>query len=217
VRFDPNVFLALPVVAFSLVVHECAHALAATWRGDGTAREAGRLTLDPRPHLDALGMLVIPGILALAHAPMMIGWARGVPVDGARLRDPRRDRSRVALAGPLSHLALALAFAALTRLVPPTRPWGIAHQMVRLGVAINLALAVFHLVPLPPLDGSWLLMRALRLRHILLLHQFRVVGFVVLAALMCSPLTAPALRHVLHAGSAACLGLFGVRGAEAGG
>ncbi|HTM58338.1 MAG TPA: site-2 protease family protein [Candidatus Udaeobacter sp.] len=204
-----EVVLALPVVVFSLAARECAHAVAAEWRGDRSAREAGRRTLDPRPHLDALGMLIVPGLLALAHAPVLVGWARPAPVDAARLRDPRRDRSRVALAGLLSNAALALGFAAAARLIPATGPLAIAHRMALIGVAVNCALTLFHLVPLPPLDGSWLLMRVLRLRHILLLHQFRVVGFILLSALLLSPFTAPALRSGMRAIAGLCLALFG--------
>lgn len=215
-RFDPQIILALPVVVFSLAAHECAHGLVAMWRGDRSAREAGRLTLDPRPHLDALGTLLVPGLLALAHAPFLLAWAKPAPIDAARLRDPRRDRARVALAGPLAHVALALGFAALARLVPGHEPWATAHRMALIGVGVNCALAAFHLVPLPPLDGSWLLMRGLRLRHILLLHQFRVVGFIALGALMFSPLTAPWLREGLRAGISACLAIFGGAPGEAG-
>ena len=209
-RFDPLVILALPVVAFSLAAHECAHGLVAGWRGDSTAREAGRVTLDPRPHLDPFGTLLLPGLLVLLHAPFLLGWARPAPVEAARLRDPRRDRARVALAGPLAHLALALAFAALARLAPPGPPWTLAHRAAVFGVVAICALAAFHLSPLPPLDGSWLLMRVLRLRQILLLHQFRLVGFLVLGAVLLSPIAAPALRGALAAGAAGCLALFGV-------
>ena len=214
-RFDPLVILALPVVVFSLAVHECAHAVVAGWRGDRSARDAGRVTLDPRPHLDALGMLLVPGALLLGHAPLLLGWARPAPVEAALMRDPRRDRARVALAGPLAHLVLALVFAGLARLLPAGGALAIEHRMAEIGVTINLGLACFHLVPLPPLDGAWLLMQGLRLRHILMLYRLRVAGFVALAVLVLSPVTAPALLNALRAGTSVCLAAFGVHDAEA--
>jgi Zn-dependent protease len=212
-RFDPLVILTLPVVAFSLAVHECAHGMVALWRGDSTARDRGRLTLIPHAHLDWFGSLLLPGMLTLLHAPFLMGWGRPSPVDRAALRDPKNDAVRVALAGPLAHAMLALGFAALVRLLPSAGAWSIARRMALAGVIANCALALFHLIPIPPLDGSWLLMRHLRMRHILMLHQVRVAAFVVLAAFVLSPLTAPLPRAVVHSASAACLAVFGVRAA----
>ncbi|MEO5616567.1 MAG: site-2 protease family protein, partial [Candidatus Eisenbacteria bacterium] len=123
-RFDPFFLLIFPVFLFSIVVHEYAHALAALWCGDPTARERGRLTLNPIPHADPIGSVVLPGLLMLFHAPFLIGWAKPVPVDRARLRDPLNDTVKVALAGPLSNLMLAVLFAAVVRLAPEPAPPG---------------------------------------------------------------------------------------------
>ena len=116
--FDPAFFLVFPVFVLSIVVHECAHGVMALWCGDPTARDRGRLTLNPLSHIDPLGSLLIPGVLAIVHSPFLFGWAKPVPIDWARLKSPRNDPVKVALAGPLSNALLALGFAALARLAP---------------------------------------------------------------------------------------------------
>jgi Zn-dependent protease len=216
-RLDPDVLLVLPVLVLSIVVHECAHGLAALWCGDPTARDRGRLTLNPLPHVDPFGSIVLPAVLALTHAPILFGWAKPIPVDVARLRHPVNDHLKVALAGPASNLLLALAFAALARVAPAHGFFAPLATMGLAGVVLNCALALFNLLPVPPLDGSWVLMRFLPLRHIIALQQFRFVGFVVVALLLAVPAVsnvvflAP-LRVAVHG----CLQLFGLPAAEVG-
>ena len=212
---DPTVLVAFPVFVLSIVVHECAHGLVALWNGDPTARERGRLTLNPLPHIDPLGSIILPGLLLLTRAPFLFGWAKPVPVDASRLRHPRNDQVKVALAGPASNLILALMFAALARVSPEGGFWAPLRLMGYAGVVWNCALALFNLIPIPPLDGSWLLMRFLPLRHIIVLHQFRLAGMVLLVALLSVPMIANVvlyapLRFVVRA----CLGLFGVPSRE---
>src|SRR5947207_10281749 len=113
VRFDPVSLLAFPVCIFSIVAHECAHGLMALACGDTTARDRGRLTLNPFPHVDPIGSILIPAGLLLVHSPVLFGWAKPVPIDWAKLRNPRNDPVKVALAGPASNFLLALMFAAL--------------------------------------------------------------------------------------------------------
>jgi Zn-dependent protease len=226
VRLDPEFLLVFPVLVLSVVVHECAHGLAALACGDPTARDRGRLTLNPLPHVDPIGSLLVPAALLLFHSPIMIGWARPVPVDWANLKSPRDDPVKVALAGPASNLILALLFAALARaasaLAGPAgsgfgsgllAPLGL---MAVAGVIVNCALALFNLIPIPPLDGSWVLMRFLPLRHIVALRQFRFAGLVLIAVLLASrPVSHAILYGPLRLAVHACLGLFGISSAEA--
>jgi Zn-dependent protease len=215
-RFDPAFFLIFPAFVLSVVVHECAHGLVALWNGDTTARDRGRLTLNPLPHVDPFGSILLPAALALFHSPIVIGWAKPVPIQWANLRNPRNDPVKVALAGPVSNLLLAVAFAVVVRLAPAEGSGGWASFLAPLavmgyaGVVMNCALALFNLIPVPPLDGSWVLMRFLPLRHIIALQQFRFLGIALVAILLSSRqvshfvLEGP-LRVAVHA----CLGLVG--------
>src|SRR5262249_2766841 len=152
-----------------------------------TARERGRLTLNPLPHIDPIGSLVLPALLYLAHAPVMLGWAKPVPIDWGRLGSPRNDPVKVAPAGPASNLLLALAFPGLARLAPEQGFFAPLGLMGLYGVVFNCALGLFNLIPIPPLDGSWLVMRFLRLRHIVVLNQFRLLGMLLVAVLIATP------------------------------
>ena len=154
-----RVALTVALVMFSAVVHEVAHGWVALRCGDPTARDAGRLTLDPRAHLDGFGSFLLPLLMALLGGPVF-AFARPVPYNPARLRHPRRDELLVALAGPASNVLQALAGTALLRLLVewgaglPTEVvlWGVEALMVY--VQVNLVLCFFNLIPLPPLDGS---------------------------------------------------------------
>jgi Zn-dependent protease len=217
VHFDPAFLVTLPVCVFSIVVHECAHGVAALACGDTTARDRGRLTLNPIPHVDPLGSLLLPGLLVLFHSPVVFGWAKPVPVDWASLRNPRNDPLKVALAGPASNFLLALLFAGLARLAPESGFLTPLRVMGYAGVVWNAALGLFNLIPIPPLDGSWVLMRFLRLRHIIALHSFRGIGMALVALLLAAPVSSELLFHgplriVVHA----YLGLFGLPSAGLG-
>ena len=210
-RFDPTLFVVLPLAVLSVVVHEVAHGVAALACGDRTAKDAGRLTLNPLPHLDPLGSIVLPLVLWAARSPLLFGWAKPVPVDAAALRDPVNDPVKVAMAGPASNLLLALLFAAVVRWTPDTGPFAPLGHAAATAVVLNVALALFNLIPIPPLDGSWVLMRFLPMRHIVALRQFRLLGLALLVLLM----TNPTLKQVVFVGpvgavSRLCFGLFGI-------
>ena len=217
-HFDPSIFLILPVFVLSVIVHEAAHGLMALWCGDATAREHGRLTLNPLPHVDLMGSIVLPVLLFLFHAPFLFGWAKPVPVDHGRLRNPRNDAVKVALAGPAANGLMALIFAALARLAPEAGAAGSwaaffapLREMALAGVVWNCALGLFNLIPIPPLDGSWVLMRFLRLRHVLALNRFRFLGLVLVMFLFSSRATSHLLFYTpLRFAVNACLGLFGL-------
>ena len=209
-HFDPAFFLIFPAFVLSVVVHECAHGLVALWNGDTTARDRGRLTLNPLPHVDPFGSILLPAALALFHSPIVIGWAKPVPIQWANLRNPRNDPVKVALAGPVSNLLLAVAFAVVVRLAPAEGFLAPLAVMGYAGVVMNCALALFNLIPVPPLDGSWVLMRFLPLRHIIALQQFRLLGIALVAILLSSRTVSHfVLEGPLRAAVNACLGLVG--------
>lgn len=155
-----SMVVTVALVMFSAMVHEVAHGLAAHLCGDDTAKEAGRLTLDPRAHLDPLGSVVLPLAMALMGGPVF-AFARPVPYNPARLRHPRRDELIVALAGPASNLLQALVGTALVAaLLSPAALAAAPDAALALldvlltYVSVNLVLCFFNLIPLPPLDGS---------------------------------------------------------------
>jgi Zn-dependent protease len=152
-----NILLFLVVVLMpAIVLHEIAHGLSAYWLGDPTAKNQGRLTLNPIKHIDPVGSLLIPGVLFLAYYfgltrnLMLFGWAKPVPVTFSNLRPRRPGMALVALAGPLTNIALAFIFSRLY-IWPPLA--GGAH-VCAWAVMLNLTLAVFNMIPIPPLDGS---------------------------------------------------------------
>lgn len=144
----------LIVLIFSIMIHEIAHGAMALKLGDDTAQKLGRLTLNPLKHIDPVGSIILPAILLLFQSPFLIGWAKPVPYDPRRLRDPRTGSALIALAGPASNIVIAVFFGLLLRLsiVPAA-----SATLIALIVYLNLLLAIFNLIPIPPLDGSKLL------------------------------------------------------------
>ncbi len=159
--------LLLPVLLFSIVIHEVAHAWVARREGDPTAERLGRITLNPFSHLDPVGSFVVPLALYLLPGGVIFGWAKPVPVNPANYREPVAGDIRVSLAGIVSNLLLALVFtillAVLFRVGASQDPVGTSAtldglgRMLRFGILLNLVLAIFNLIPIPPLDGSHVL------------------------------------------------------------
>lgn len=181
--FTDNSFIEAALVILilipSIIVHEVSHGFVAERLGDPTARNAGRLTLNPIPHIDPFGSVLLPAMLALANGPLF-GWAKPVPVNPARFSNPTAHMAITAVAGPISNLVLATV---LGRLVLPSLS-GIPEEIVLVFIILNLFLAVFNMLPIPPLDGSRLLPLVLPERGQQLFHQFEQFGFIILFALL---------------------------------
>ncbi len=160
-----DAILIIVVLIFSVVVHEVAHAWQARREGDDTADRLGRITLNPVPHLDFIGSILVPMLLYFTHSGFMFGWAKPVPVNPANYRDPKWGDIRVSLAGIVSNLGLAVLATLLGAVFlkvgsvvgGPGAVTDALMQMVTYGIFINLILAFFNLIPIPPLDGSHVL------------------------------------------------------------
>ena len=143
------------ILLFSVIFHEVAHGLMAERLGDPTARYAGRLTLNPIPHIDLFGSILLPAFLLLVHSPIIFGSAKPVPVDYRNLRNLKWDMILVAFAGVFTNFVLALVAAIVYRLTPNLSSLG-QHLLIQT-MLLNLVLCFFNLVPIPPLDGSKIL------------------------------------------------------------
>lgn len=191
--------LAFMVVLIgSLSVHEAAHAWAADRLGDPTARALGRLSLNPAVHVDPVGTIAFPLLAAMTNLPL-IGWAKPVPVQLHYLRSPRRDFALIAAVGPASNLLLAAIGSGLVLALGGLEPIfeaGLAGETLVQFVVLNVLLAVFNMIPVPPLDGGTVLMGVLPARAAEALEQVRPYGFLVIYALMLSGLLSAVLRPV---------------------
>jgi Zn-dependent protease len=172
---------------FAIILHEISHGVVALWFGDDTAKRAGRITLNPIPHIDPFGSILLPAILTISGFGAF-GWAKPVPVDPTKLRNPRREMLFVGLAGPLSNFALMVlsavaaraAYGAYTGSASRIADLPLVIQVLLFFALANLVLGLFNLLPIPPLDGSSLIERILPDRWLPAWYRIRPYGIVVL-------------------------------------
>jgi Zn-dependent protease len=183
---SPSVLTSFVVLVLSLSFHEAAHAWTADRLGDPTARQLGRLTLNPLAHIDWIGTVLFPLIALYSHVPL-IGWAKPVPVQVRNLQSPRRDFAIVALAGPVSNLILAVVAGALleiVHMVGSSESGSMLEGALTLAVMLNVLLAVFNMIPVPPLDGGNVLAGFAPEPIARLIYALRPYGFLILYGLL---------------------------------
>lgn len=185
-NFDiQKTLLILPGIILGFSFHEYAHAQMAVWLGDNTPKHQGRLSLDPRVHIDPFGFLMI----LIAH----FGWARPVEVNESNFKNPRRDDILVSLAGPLMNLLIAVFFLLLIKVIYHIPPTLISNDTFKIIVEvfdntlwINVVLFVFNLLPIPPLDGSHIFFGLFNLKHTTFFYEFFTKGRIILPLLIIS-------------------------------
>jgi len=185
----PEIVLMIVVFAIAISAHESAHAFVADRCGDSTAKRKGRISMNPVDHVDPFGTILLPALLIMTGAPFLFGWAKPVPVNQNRLRNPRRDRAYVSAAGPAANLALAFISIVGTIVLYPI----LVSESIELADAlrkflyyntmINLVLAVFNMIPVAPLDGGGVLQYFLSRRQARWMQQNRTLLIVMVFAL----------------------------------
>ncbi|MFN2433719.1 MAG: site-2 protease family protein [Gemmatimonadota bacterium] len=183
-----NVVYILPILLFSVVVHEYAHGYVANLWGDPTAAVLGRLTLNPIPHIDPIGSILVPALLLLSPGGFLFGWAKPVPVNPDNFRDKRWGDVTVSLAGPASNLLLSFLFAAvwvIARMLLGIDP--VVERLFYWAILLNLILAFFNLLPIPPLDGSHVLANFLPRRMAYRYMALARYGFLILILVLVLP------------------------------
>jgi len=175
--------VALVIFFFALVIHESAHAWMASRCGDNTARYAGRITLNPLPHIDPIGTIIFPFLLILSGSPFVIGWAKPVPINPYNFNNPRVDLARVGASGPISNIGLAIVSSFLVWIFNYLPMEGLRNSLLLIllfSVLVNLLLAVFNLIPIPPLDGSQILSGLLPSHLAMRYEMIRPFGFIII-------------------------------------
>ena len=175
-----DILVYIVILLFSVIIHEVMHGVAAEWFGDDTARREGRITLNPIPHIDPFASILLPAIMLISSGgTFALGAAKPVPVDFNNMRRPRLGMAVVSLAGPLSNLAIAILLA-----LPVTFRVIEINELLAKAIFLNVVLAVFNLLPIPPLDGSKIIASFLPTNIMNTLLRFEQYGFLIILVLL---------------------------------
>lgn len=208
-----KILLFAPPILLAITVHEAAHGYAAKIFGDRTAEMMGRLTLNPIKHIDPIGTILVPGALLLLGSGILFGWAKPVPVQFGNLKQPKQDMVWVALAGPLSNLAMAVAWGMLLKIASlglfPVWLAQYFFDMAATGITINLILLVLNMLPLPPLDGGRVVTGLLPYPQAEQFAKLEKFGFPILLGLAFTGLLGSILGPIMGFLRGAILLLFG--------
>ncbi len=186
--------ISIPALMMAVILHEVAHGWVAYRMGDPTAKHEGRLTLNPIPHIDPVGTLILPAMFIILNSPIIFGWAKPVPINPSNFRDLRRGTFFVSIAGVVMNLSLAVLFGILYRILynsadlfSPFIVGTIFYPLLIFcakSVLINLILALFNMIPIPPLDGSRALMSFLSFKYWEMFYRYEMIGFFAITLLL---------------------------------
>lgn len=183
--------IAIPAIMTAVILHEYAHGWVAYKVGDSTPKEFGRLTLNPIPHIDPLGTLLFPALLLLLGSPILFGWAKPVPINPMKFRDLKKGTFFVSIAGICMNMTLAVLFAILARLINSGSLDFLGSYVLEplyifstYSVLVNLVLAFFNAIPIPPLDGSRALMSFFSIKYWEAFYRFEIYGFMIITVLI---------------------------------
>lgn len=185
------------IFIYSIILHEIAHGLVAERLGDPTARLSGRLTLNPISHIDPVMSILVPLFLVISGSPIIFGSAKPVPIDPYNLRSPRKDMGIIGLAGPATNIIIALVLSLLARIIISFSPNLVLFDLLKTGAQINIILAIFNLIPVPPLDGGRVIVAILPDKYSEALASIENFGIFIVLFLLLFPTSFFSLQGII--------------------